>query len=646
MRFTMITRRSIAFLCLTYLTLSSAELYGLNKLRSYAKYFDWNTFGNSSENELWKGLIRDCSRKMSFSCIQKNAYTYLDNTFIELDNITVFDGFVLTKNNLDYDSMSRQSTISTDVAENLIEASDEQKRSESSKQGDDRPEARIEPEEEAPEQEEYKTPLEEITSALRNKTVKFLSTRDYELQLPDFIFEGSTIKISPREIDDNGALFRVDFGQRGLQSEGRIFKKIKKFIQNKLLMAFFALILIIKLIKVKFLFVIPFLFGIGAAKKLFLKLLLFLVPAFAHVFKLCSSYYSNKANRFHHHHHQIAHHHHHVPVPVPVPTYYAPNHHHHQPHHGEEHEGYEYSHPHIQLRKDIEELKEWGIKPMDEPFDELEVDHAALPSVYPGNSFAAPPHGPASRSPAGFPFHDKYPGPVQSHAQSLAYSGYVDEYAKLNRRIAPQFPITGTTVAQVSQVPPGPINIQLPATSSVNVVASNLPTATVRTISKTPYPVYPQPQKSNVPQQVLDHHVTGPVQQGHGQRVAPQIQIRGNNPTSISSPGVHHSNNAAAYDDPFYGPILERLDDIFAQLRFAEENCRERLICSMYKNPTQYSPHSNLVSNELSRDPQELKHGGTGSNSSHRFNRYVNAARLGQEGGDCLRTYPCQINTE
>jgi len=80
---------------------------------------------------------------------------------------------------------------------------------------------------------------------------------------------------------------------------------LEKFIQNKLLVSFLALLLIIKLIKVKFLFIIPFLFGVGTAKKLFLKLLLFFIPAFAHIFKLCSSYYSNHATKFHHHHHQV-----------------------------------------------------------------------------------------------------------------------------------------------------------------------------------------------------------------------------------------------------------------------------------------------------------------------------------------------------
>lgn len=53
--------------------------------------------------------------------------------------------------------------------------------------------------------------------------------------------------------------------------------------------------------------------------------------------------------------------------------------------------------------------------------------------------------------------------------------------------------------------------------------------------------------------------------------------------------------------DPFYSPILDKIDAIFVKLGVHSEGCRERLICSMYKNPTRFSPHSNLISAELSR---------------------------------------------
>lgn len=55
--------------------------------------------------------------------------------------------------------------------------------------------------------------------------------------------------------------------------------------------------------------------------------------------------------------------------------------------------------------------------------------------------------------------------------------------------------------------------------------------------------------------------------------------------------------------DPFYSPLLSRLDSVFERLGFGpgSESCRERLICLMYSSPAKYAPYSNLVSAQLSR---------------------------------------------
>lgn len=55
--------------------------------------------------------------------------------------------------------------------------------------------------------------------------------------------------------------------------------------------------------------------------------------------------------------------------------------------------------------------------------------------------------------------------------------------------------------------------------------------------------------------------------------------------------------------DPFYSPLLSRLDAIFAQMGLSnkEEQCRQRLVCLMYANPAKYAPYSNLISAQLSR---------------------------------------------
>ncbi|XP_076295112.1 DUF1676 domain-containing protein Osi17 [Lasioglossum baleicum] len=579
----------VLLLCVLAANAESTSFFSIKNLRSYARFFHVDRLiKNETGNELWNGLFRDCDKSVSFSCIQRNAYSYLDNVFIDRDNITVFDGLTLKKNSLDYGTCRKSDSLN----ENLVEESDDCDEGES--------------EEEGRGMDEEQTPLEEVTGAIGKKAVKFLATRDYEIQLPEFFFEGAAVKISPKEVDETGALIRVDFGQRALEKgEGRIFKKIRKFIQNKLLTSLLALLLIIKLIKLKFMFVIPFLFGIGTAKKLFLKLLLFFIPAFAHVFKLCSSYYSSHT-KYHHHHHQIAHHHHHVPVPVPVPAYY-PHHHH---HHEDDLDTYDYAHPHIQYRKDMEELREWGIEPYEEPDDAIGaggvpirgvpgpgVLQAPYPSPgYPGG-YGAPQY--AANAPQITPtFPDKRPLP----AHNLPYSAYIDN----NRRqvVQPASPAISNPNNPIVNVPANPVNPN-------SIAAAALPVANG---VKSSYGVFAQNTR----------------------------QISAKSSQVEAKPGV-----ATQRQDEFYGPIVNRLEEIFKQLRFFEETCRERLICSMYKNPAVYSPHSNLVSNELSRDPQELKKAsGTESSSSQKFHRYLNAARLGQDGGDCLRMYPCHINTE
>jgi hypothetical protein len=55
----------------------------------------------STGNELWDGLIRDCLRKPTFSCIQKNVYTYLDGT-LALNDVNVTSRVQLTRNEVEY----------------------------------------------------------------------------------------------------------------------------------------------------------------------------------------------------------------------------------------------------------------------------------------------------------------------------------------------------------------------------------------------------------------------------------------------------------------------------------------------------------------------------------------------------------------
>lgn len=61
------------------------------------------------------------------------------------------------------------------------------------------------------------------------------------------------------------------------------------------------------------------------------------------------------------------------------------------------------------------------------------------------------------------------------------------------------------------------------------------------------------------------------------------------------------SSQLLANYDPFYSPLLSRLDSVFLQLGQSEERCREQLVCEMYANPAKFAPFSNLVSAQLSR---------------------------------------------
>ncbi|XP_015585281.1 uncharacterized protein LOC107263012 [Cephus cinctus] len=659
------------------IVLANGQLSGFEKIKSYARFLSLKNFKGydaSHGNELWRGLLRDCANQSSFSCIQKNVYSYLDDTFEDRDNMTVFGGLVLTRNNLDYEACANSAKSLPDddaLSENLVEEKHEAReegRSFAEEEGGRASEVEAE--------DEPASPLEEVTSALRGKAIKFLATRDYEIQLPEFFFEGSTVKISPREVDESGALVRLDFGQRGLSNEPRIFKKIKKFIQNKLLMSFLALLLIIKLIKVKFMFIIPFLFGIGTAKKLFLKLLLFFIPAFAHIFKLCSSYYTVQGTKYHHHHHQIAHHHHHVPVPVPVPAYH--NHHDH-PYHEEDFDGYDYAHPHIQYRKDMEELKEWGIEPYEDPYEETpgqqhhppgvlpapvpvpgrapghDSSHGAVPNPWSSSlrgssasAYSASTYGigqyAANAKPVRFsvyPTDKNLPAGVQ--AQNLAYAGYApDSRLDIARRVVmQQLRTAGSPSPGVAPTISNPIFLQsTPSSMNTPFAEAHLRPNSYQSPVHSQNAAHVQSVPQSIPQQQQQHFAPPAGLRADQHRNAAQRRAEG-----VLSSSSSRSNGSTTYDDEFYGGILGRLDETFRQLKFVDEGCRERLVCSMYRNPSLYSPHSNLVSNELSRNPEELKRGVESSSSGQRFMRYLAAARFGQDGGDCSASYPCHIGS-
>lgn len=65
-------------------------------------------------------------------------------------------------------------------------------------------------------------------------------------------------------------------------------------------------------------------------------------------------------------------------------------------------------------------------------------------------------------------------------------------------------------------------------------------------------------------------------------------------------PSTGLQNEVENYD-PFYSPLLSRIDSIFTHLGYHDEGCRERAVCSIYKFPVKYAPYSNLLSAQLSK---------------------------------------------
>lgn len=61
----------------------------------------------STGNSLWDGLLRECLEKPSFSCIQKNVYSYLDE-FLQTTNMNVTNRLFFVKNKLDYRKYSKE----------------------------------------------------------------------------------------------------------------------------------------------------------------------------------------------------------------------------------------------------------------------------------------------------------------------------------------------------------------------------------------------------------------------------------------------------------------------------------------------------------------------------------------------------------
>ncbi|XP_055587753.1 uncharacterized protein LOC129740169 isoform X1 [Uranotaenia lowii] len=581
----------------------------------------------STGNRLWDSMIAECIPKPTFACIQKNVYNFLGDS-LEVGDFNITNRVIFTRNRVDFTKYTREANEAhhneqdPDPADNEI------------------PDARAD--------NEPTSPIEEVTTALQGKTLKFMLTHDVNVQMPEILFDGAVFRIQPRAIEGNGMLAKLEFIPRtAVEARGTVqprilFKKIKKFFQSKLLLAFLAVILIIKIIKIKVMWLLPLLVGVGTAKKLVLKFLLFLFPALSHIFKLCSYYHASfhKPN-FHHHQHHINHlhtfypgdgHSHHVPEliytkpPKGHPSEYlhgapVPPHSHFQPELHYETSGPGLGSEFISDRnsyvdnsfkpkyEDLNDINAWGLGTATGSSQAQHLQHQpqqAPPSPY----LSSPSSNGASQ------------GHVQGHIQG--HSSNVNPLTHQQPRII---------------IPGKPASVYGPPGSGFSSFGSS--------IKRTPAGAASSIAAAYVSAPTAEEQLVREAQRQEAQRIAQEQKLIAKQQAIVNQQAYAQEGVTPRPIDPFYSPILQRLDKVFNSLGITEENCRERLVCAMYKSPIKYSPHSNYVSAELSRDASELQKPTSTNAAVIRFYRYVQAARDGQDQRDCRQVYSvCSINID
>ncbi|XP_026734486.1 uncharacterized protein LOC113498604 [Trichoplusia ni] len=543
-------------------------------------------------NVLWDNILNKCTASPSVSCLQKNVYTYLDDKIGMNGDVEVASGMCFKKNNVDINKYSKEANSIY-----LTGSKDEDR----AKSDDFEEDNEIE-------DDEPESPLEEITSALYDKSVKFLVTHDMKLTLPQTFFQGATLRVSPRALTKTGALVHIDLEPQANNGEGRLFfHKIKKYIKKKLVTAAIAIILVIKLIALKFVFVLPLIMGVTTAKKMFLKLLLFIFPALSHIFKLCSWYHQNyHTTKYHHHHHLITHHH------------KGP---HQQPYGGHPHGSSVVVRPHGQgppQSYDHYDNENWQLSgaPLGTDYIIGDIHRNAIsnfkPTVNDANDINAwglgMPPGPSMNVGEYAAGNNVMPTVAASSnvpqrlpvAQNGRPVGPPNPYYR-NKKTTPKDPLLAEKEALIraaslaARAPPSPVRDEILRVSAVKLKETNRIKAETELVKQQ--------------QQILSAQ----------------------DPETIAA-------------EKFYGNMVEAVDGLLNQLGATDFGCRERAVCALYGDPFKHTPYSNLVSGHLSKDSNELLPAGDSKMALHYY-RYVQAARDGQEQKDCLSLYPnCDID--
>ncbi|XP_017046670.1 uncharacterized protein LOC108091812 isoform X2 [Drosophila ficusphila] len=615
----------------------------------------------TSGNELWDGLVRDCYLKPDVSCFQKNVFSYLDNA-LDVQDVNVTQRLKFFRNQVDYE-----------------EEKEKEEHSEARAAG-------------------AETPIEEVTSALYGKSIKFAMTHDLEVDLPEVMFNGATFRISPRAIEGNGIIAKLELIPKQVvkaRLAGAIIqKKIQKFLRSKLVLSFLALLLIIKIIKIKLFWLLPIVIGVGAAKKLLLKFLLFLFPALSHLFKLCSHYQQvyHAPAKYHHHHHLIDHHHTVVPpwhsgehhsVPeiiythppkghpsaylhgAPVHESYGPGFEHFEgawensgPGLGSEYigdinrvaqieENAHYFKPHP--ANDAGVLHAWGLGTTTQKQQPHQQSHQAHQNhqahqQHQGQQQARwPPATQQSRPPTQQKQQSQQQQQQQQQQlrlQQLQQQLSAQKAQASSHSLNP-FQSQDKQSSRPSHSQPHPVFVpgHHPPQSGPGLSAAATIAAQYDPARNNQQQQQQQQQQQNQEPQLppeLAAQLKEAIRIQAEQRIIQQQQkILEHQPFVQDGQPLYPLNY-----DPFYSPILLKIDKIVEQLGVKNDLCKERIVCSMYKDPSTYSPHSNFISAELSRDTSELEPVTHANEAVRRFYRLIQAARDGQDQKDCQSLYP------
>lgn len=196
---------------LTALHYTSYSPYNKNDVTRMYSVIDKDntTFSLYGNNQMWDRLLSDCGPKTSLTCVKRNVFEYLNRSIVTDGDFPITDNFVFTRNgnNLTVNKYDRN-------VNNGSYHHDNRKSVNSSENS---------------EQRSYDS-FHSVTNMLYDKGVKFIMTHDLVLQLPDLLFDGAVVRISPKGLEeDGGAMFKVEVNQRNSDSgEGRILFKKRK----------------------------------------------------------------------------------------------------------------------------------------------------------------------------------------------------------------------------------------------------------------------------------------------------------------------------------------------------------------------------------------------------------------------------------